>query len=987
MCVCVCAREMSEKNSSSKQSVSTATASSTGVPPTTGVGDPRVFNINVGILGHVDSGKTSLVKALSTTLSTAALDKHPQSQQRGITLDLGFSAFILPLPKRFEDNPSLAEKYDYLQFTLVDCPGHASLIRTIIGGAQIIDMIVLVIDVTKGIQTQTAECIVIGEITSDAILIALNKIDLLPEEQREEKIEKMTRRIRKTLMNSKFANSEIVPVSAFIGGEKTAAISGGTPTTSSNSLGMTELVERITSTVRISERDSSQPFYFAVDHCFAVKGHGTVLTGTVLSGAIAVNQVVEIPILQTEKKVKSMQMFRKNVKSARQGDRVGICVTNLDPTAIERGFLAAPHSVPLVSAVICLVRKVRFCKLPCKSGSKIHVSLCHHTVLATVTFFGADALQHYSQHASNPSVHDSGGSSSSQERETHLSGLLTAYQQSFPPLAYSPHTHYPFQEEIVGSETCAFGHEPLQWALLQFPHPLYVPDHALMIGSRLDAEVQEHLCRLAFYGPVRYSFVSNSTATNTNTTFNAMGGSGTTTAAAADNASSMAPATGLSAMEGSISESPMQQLVCQTPVPCPRVPDRFLAEHIHIYHLKYKECEIWRIVDQRRLVRPVSSTVTITSTTPRTVSSKQKGERGEHEDEVHVFEVIVWKLVKEHASLIPFVGLKLCLPPHGDASDGNVGTIVGLYDTDKLRVQFASRYGARGVRVGMKMSFPYKKYVSFVPSSVISTSHHHNHIHNNGVMSVPQRHMVQTEDLFTHGRHEKEDASAAAASLVWEVVHDTSSSMLSSNASMSDHASKASKNNKKMKKKEKTKQSVAEGEPSAGASITESTGKMSVDPEIVPPPEHSIQTDTLRIPSNHNGNYTNHSNSSSSSSNCNTAGVSDVSRGTTESESRTCVKTGRERVGQIESLKPSTEGGYWEAIVVGAFRMEENLKRLVNDQLIVSVSVLTRRGQVPGEVLGPFGKLGKCKLRIPAQDNEASVAQVHDWVTIELASE
>lgn len=124
----------------------------------------NTININIGILGHVDSGKTSLVKALSTSLSTAALDKNPQSQQRGITLDLGFSAFHLPLPDHILDdcNTRFGENHNIgsLQFTLVDCPGHASLIRTIIGGAQIIDMMILVIDANKGIQTQTAECLV-----------------------------------------------------------------------------------------------------------------------------------------------------------------------------------------------------------------------------------------------------------------------------------------------------------------------------------------------------------------------------------------------------------------------------------------------------------------------------------------------------------------------------------------------------------------------------------------------------------------------------------------------------------------------------------------------------------------------------------------------------------------------------------------------------------------------------------------------------------
>ena len=80
------------------------------------------------------------------------MDKHPQSAERGITLDLGFSAFVVDLPPHLRSLP-----YDKLQVTLVDCPGHASLIRTIIGGAQIIDLMLLVVDAVKGVQTQTAE--------------------------------------------------------------------------------------------------------------------------------------------------------------------------------------------------------------------------------------------------------------------------------------------------------------------------------------------------------------------------------------------------------------------------------------------------------------------------------------------------------------------------------------------------------------------------------------------------------------------------------------------------------------------------------------------------------------------------------------------------------------------------------------------------------------------------------------------------------------
>lgn len=92
----------------------------------------QVLNINVGILGHVDSGKTSLAKALSVTSSTASFDKNPQSQERGITIDLGFSSVTLDLPDNLKNNQDVCWKH--LQFTFVDCPGHASLIRTVIGG-------------------------------------------------------------------------------------------------------------------------------------------------------------------------------------------------------------------------------------------------------------------------------------------------------------------------------------------------------------------------------------------------------------------------------------------------------------------------------------------------------------------------------------------------------------------------------------------------------------------------------------------------------------------------------------------------------------------------------------------------------------------------------------------------------------------------------------------------------------------------------------
>lgn len=93
----------------------------------------EMLNVNVGVLGHVDSGKTSLAKVLSTIASTSAFDKNPQSKKRGITLDLGFSSFIVD-SAGYPFMPSIRENFEKVQFTLVDCPGHGSLIKTVLCG-------------------------------------------------------------------------------------------------------------------------------------------------------------------------------------------------------------------------------------------------------------------------------------------------------------------------------------------------------------------------------------------------------------------------------------------------------------------------------------------------------------------------------------------------------------------------------------------------------------------------------------------------------------------------------------------------------------------------------------------------------------------------------------------------------------------------------------------------------------------------------------
>ncbi|XP_040263337.1 selenocysteine-specific elongation factor [Bufo bufo] len=420
------------------------------------------LNFNVGVLGHIDSGKTSLARALSTTASTAAFDKNPQSRERGITLDLGFSSFTVPPPEHLSHTG-----YKRLQFTLVDCPGHASLIRTIIGGAQIIDLMMLVIDVTKGMQTQSAECLVIGQIACNKMVVVLNKTDLLPENKRQAAIERMTKKMQKTLENTKFHGCPIISVAAKPGGPEAPE--------SETAQGISELMELLKSQAYLPRRDPSGPFLMAVDHCFSIKGQGTVMTGTVLSGSVSLNDNVEIPALKVSKKVKSMQMFHQPVSSAMQGDRLGICVTQFDPKLLERGLVCTPDSLHTIHAAIISVKKIPYFKGSLHTKAKFHITLGHETVMGKVMFFSVPPPPHLNQE--EPTDHFDFG-------EEYL------YQDSYITKD-SGKADSPQGDELLPKE---------QWALLEFERPVTCPKPCLVIGSKLDTDIHSNTCRLAFHG-------------------------------------------------------------------------------------------------------------------------------------------------------------------------------------------------------------------------------------------------------------------------------------------------------------------------------------------------------------------------------------------------------------------------------------------------------------------------------------------------------
>ena len=520
----------------------------------------RILNLNVGVLGHVDTGKTSLVKTLSSVLSTAALDKSKQSRARGITLDLGFSAFLLPLPEHLrtadmaatssdtfsnrssntkqsgnknnkttntsqDESIKLQQKYDLLQVTLVDCPGHASLIRTIIGGAQIIDMVLLIVDATKGIQTQTAECLVIAEMTTRNLIVVLNKIDMFPEHEREERLDIAKKKMRAALRGTKFEDAQMVGISACVGGEKVAAVGGITGIDGESTNGSTEiagtnnihgLLNILQAQMRPPNRDSKPSpdrFHFAVDHCFPIKGQGTVLTGTCLSGSVQPNDMVEFPTLATQKKVKGVQMFRRKANMVQQGDRAGICVSNFDAKLMERGVIASPGTVKLIRGAIAVVRKVRFFKGSLNSGAKFHISVGHTTVMATVSFWGAREIAQQVNGEDDKKRDNTGSQAfgkSSLGGSADLAGLPRLkfdwnddflHQDNYlDVLPASDNNSGEWNESTSGQRKDNNQLPPLHWARIEFLTPVYCPMDSLVIGSRLDSEVNANACRLAFSG-------------------------------------------------------------------------------------------------------------------------------------------------------------------------------------------------------------------------------------------------------------------------------------------------------------------------------------------------------------------------------------------------------------------------------------------------------------------------------------------------------
>ncbi len=290
-------------------------------------------HVNVGTIGHIDHGKTTLTAAITRVLSTkgqaefadfSEIDKAPEEKERGITIATAHVEY----------------ETDNRHYAHVDCPGHADYIKNMITGAAQMDGAILVVAATDGAMPQTREHILLArQVGVPAIVVFLNKCDMVDDE---ELIELVEMELRELLDDYEFPGDDI-PI---IQGSALQALEN--PEDEAHAKCIFELMEAIDSYVPEPERDVDQPFLMPVEDVFSISGRGTVATGRVERGVIKVGEEVEIVGIRKTKKTTctGVEMFRKLLDEGQAGDNIGALLRGIKRDEIERGqVLAKPGSI------------------------------------------------------------------------------------------------------------------------------------------------------------------------------------------------------------------------------------------------------------------------------------------------------------------------------------------------------------------------------------------------------------------------------------------------------------------------------------------------------------------------------------------------------------------------------------------------------------------------------------------------------------------
>ncbi len=296
-------------------------------------------HVNIGTIGHVDHGKTTLTAAITMALAKKGLsekrtfdsiDNAPEERERGITIATAHVEYST----------------DKRHYAHVDCPGHADYVKNMITGAAQMDGAILVVAATDGPMPQTREHILLArQVGVPRIVVYMNKVDMVDDE---ELLDLVEMELRELLNEYEFPGDEI-PI---IRGSALQALEAASDENASvddpRLKSIWELMDAIDEYIPVPERDVDKPFLMPVEDVFSITGRGTVATGRVERGEIRLNEEVELIGLGVHKKtvVTGIEMFRKELDSAIAGDNAGLLLRGIDKNEIQRGMvLAKPGSI------------------------------------------------------------------------------------------------------------------------------------------------------------------------------------------------------------------------------------------------------------------------------------------------------------------------------------------------------------------------------------------------------------------------------------------------------------------------------------------------------------------------------------------------------------------------------------------------------------------------------------------------------------------
>ena len=290
-------------------------------------------HVNIGTIGHVDHGKTTLTAAITKVMADAGradfsaydqIDKAPEERERGITISTAHVEYE-------------TEKRHYAH---VDCPGHADYVKNMITGAAQMDGAILVVNAADGPMPQTKEHILLArQVGVPSLVVYMYKVDQVDDEDLLELVEL---EIRELLSSYEFPGDDI-PI---IKGSALAALEGRDEAIGVNSI--TELMAAVDSYIPQPERDKDKPFLMPIEDVFSISGRGTVVTGRVERGVIKVGEEIEIVGIKETAKTTctGVEMFRKLLDSGEAGDNVGVLLRGTKREEVERGqVLSAPGSI------------------------------------------------------------------------------------------------------------------------------------------------------------------------------------------------------------------------------------------------------------------------------------------------------------------------------------------------------------------------------------------------------------------------------------------------------------------------------------------------------------------------------------------------------------------------------------------------------------------------------------------------------------------